>query len=171
MTTKFNGKAYDSVALIPAYAVAGLITNTMDTDDRYPVTFDAKIAVLTNSAKHEVAGMFHVLDVSAVHAHLEALGVSVDTGTTEDHARGIAPLTFSTADRKVEMEAICYTDLSTGLLMLIADIETVTIQLFSKYPGDDEWEASSNKINIGFKKSDPTGYFITEMSYDLGLMK
>jgi len=171
MTTKFNGKTYDTVALIPAYAVAGLITNTMDTNDRYPVTFDAKIAVLTNSTKNEVVEMFHVLDVSAVQAHFEALGATVDTGTVEDHVRGIAPVTFSTADRKVEMEALCYIDVATGLLKMIADIDTVTIQLFAKYPGDDEWEASSNKINIGFKKSDPTGYFITELAYDLGLNK
>lgn len=171
MTTKYNGKAYDSVALIPAYAVAGLITNTMDTDDRYPVTFDAQIAVLTNSAKNEAVEMFHVLDVSAVQAHFEALGVTVDTGDTEDHVQGIAPVTFSTADRKVKMEALCYTDTASGLLKMIADIDTVTIQIFAKYPGDDEWEAISNKINVGFKKSDPTGYFIAELAYDLGLNK
>lgn len=165
----FHGKEYDNISFAPSYMAAGLITGAMDTDDRYTVNPDTKIAILSNSATAEVVGMFHALDVSAVVSHFEKLkGVEVLAGWS--HTRGGAVVVSMVAgNRRVLFETICCA-VPNSQARLIADVEEVTIQYFAKYDEEGGWEEASNEIHIGFKKSDPVGHFIDELQIGLRLV-
>lgn len=168
----FAGKEYDTVTLVPSYLVASLIVGAMDTDDRYPVDPDTKIALLQNSKKNEVVEMFHVLDVNRVIESMEKQGFTVDKGNSPDGAtRGMTSfighntISFLSGDYKVSFAAISFLERETGLIRRIADVENVTLKKFLK--DEDGWEEISYGMQFGFKKIDPTGHFIEELAYAL----
>lgn len=166
----FAGKEYDTVTLVPSYVVSSLIVGAMDTEDSYPVSADMNVAILQDGKKNEVVQMFHALDVNQVIETLEKRGVDVDFGNAPAVAgRGMTSfighhtVSFSVGERKVAFSVIAFLDKSTGRLCRIADIENVTINSYLK--DGEEWEELGYRHAIGFKKNDPTNFFIEELSH------
>jgi hypothetical protein len=168
----FAGKEYDTVTLVPSYLVASLITGAMDTDDRYPVSPDTNIALLQNTKKNEVVQLFHALDVNKVIESMESQGYLVDKGNSPNGAtRGMTSfighniISFFSGNYKVSFPVISFLEKETGIIRRITDIENVTLKTFLK--DEDEWEEISYGQHYGFKKIDPTGFFIEELGYTL----
>lgn len=168
----FAGKEYDTVTLVPSYLVASLIVGAMDTDDRYPVDADTKIALLQNSKKNEVVEMFHALDVNRVIEQMEQRGFTVDKGNTiEGATRGMTSfigyniISFFSGNGKISFPAISFLEKETGIIRRIADVENVTVKTFLK--DEDQWEEISYGQHYGFKKTDPTGYFAETLAHYL----
>ena len=175
----FAGKEFDTVTLVPAYLVSSLVVNALDAEVRYPVDVDTNFAFLQNSQKNEVVEMFYTLDVNRIRDYFLSQGVVVSEkfGAAETdkalslrsvaHFIGQGTLSFVAGDIKVTFDVISFLDKGTGAMNRVADVENVTLNKYIK--DGEEWEEVVYRYSIGFKKTDPTGYFIEEMSHLLRL--
>jgi hypothetical protein len=170
----FAGKEYDTVTLVPAYLVSTLVVNTLDAEVHYPVDIDTNFAFLQNSQKNEVVEMFYTLDVNRIRGYFLSQGVTVaenlgNVATSEESFRSITAfigqgeLSFITGDIKVTFNIISFLDKKTGVMNRVADVENVTLNKYRK--NGEEWDEVVYRYSIGFKKTDPTGYFIEELSH------
>lgn len=171
----FAGKEYDTVTLVPSYTMASLVLNTLDEAVSNPVDFDTDMALLLNSQKNEMVQAFYALDVNKVRDYFLAQGVTVSDKFDQTEAEnssalrsityfiGHGNLAFIAGDIKVTFEVISFLDKGTGAIKRVADIENVTLNKYVK-DGDD-WQEVVYRYSIGFKKNDPTGYFIEELAH------
>lgn len=173
----FDGKEFDTITLVPSYVVGSIIVDTMETDERYQVDPDSKIAILHDSTKSEAVSMFHALDVNKVIEAMEIAGFDVDRGTSVDESKGTVSeylgrdtITFAVPGYKLTLPVLAFLDKGTGRISRVTDIEYVRMDAFEEW-GEGEWDKLRLPEVIGFKKSDPTRYFIEGLRFLLQTKK